>query len=316
MLGYNNGPRCSPVVDGNRVYTVQRRRRAALCGPRRRPAALGSSTRSSSSDVVKNFFGVGSTPIVFRRFADRQHRRQPARRTRTMSTPPKARSTATARASSPSTSSPARCVGRSTDELASYSSPVTATIDDRPWCFVFARGGLVGLDPRTGQVDFQFPWRAKMLESVNASGPVVVGNRVFISETYAVGSALLRSAARRLRSRLARRRPQPRQVARTALEHGRPPRGLPVRQQRPPHGRRAELRCVAWDTGKVQWSEAGFGRCVAALRRRPSDLPQRRRHAPAAARRRPTATTWSAKSRSATSRAAAAQLPRLGGPDP
>src|SRR6185437_12717670 len=34
-----------------------------------------------------------------------------------------------------------------TDELASYSSPVLATIGERRWCFLFARGGLVGLDP-------------------------------------------------------------------------------------------------------------------------------------------------------------------------
>ena len=63
------------------------------------------------------------------------------------------------------------------DELASYSSPVLATIDKRRWCFVFARGGLIGLDPATGKVDFHFPWRARILESVNASNPVVVGNR-------------------------------------------------------------------------------------------------------------------------------------------
>ena len=30
------------------------------------------------------------------------------------------------------------------DELASYASPVAATIGGRPWCFAFARGGLVG----------------------------------------------------------------------------------------------------------------------------------------------------------------------------
>ena len=79
-----------------------------------------------------------------------------------------------------------------TDELASYASPALATIGGRRWCFVFARGGLVGFEPASGKVDFHFPWRAPILESVNASNPVVVGDRVFISETYGPGSALLR----------------------------------------------------------------------------------------------------------------------------
>src|SRR5262249_12666222 len=81
---------------------------------------------------------------------------------------------------------------RITDELASYASPVIATIAGRRWGFQFARGGLVGFEPRTGQVDFHYPWRARIIESVNGANPVVVGDRVFISETYGPGSSLLK----------------------------------------------------------------------------------------------------------------------------
>ena len=48
-----------------------------------------------------------------------------------------------------------------TDELAGYASPVTATIDGRRWCFAFCRGGLVAFEPKTGTIDFQYPWRAR-----------------------------------------------------------------------------------------------------------------------------------------------------------
>jgi len=44
-----------------------------------------------------------------------------------------------------------------TDELASYSSPVLATINGRRWCFVFTRGGLLGFEPAKGKVDFFYP---------------------------------------------------------------------------------------------------------------------------------------------------------------
>src|SRR5262249_2662115 len=81
---------------------------------------------------------------------------------------------------------------RITAELARYASPVLATIGGRRWCFVLARGGLIGFEPATGKVDFHFPWRAEEVESVNASNPVVVGDQVLITEAYGPGAALLK----------------------------------------------------------------------------------------------------------------------------
>ena len=68
-----------------------------------------------------------------------------------------------------------------TDQLASYSSPTVVSIGDRRWGLVFARGGLVGFEPTSGQVDFFYPWRARKLESVNASNPVIVDDMVLVS---------------------------------------------------------------------------------------------------------------------------------------
>jgi outer membrane protein assembly factor BamB len=138
---------------------------------------------------------------------------------------------------------------------------VLATLGDRRWCFVFARGGLVGLEPATGKVDFRFPWRARSLESVNASNPVVVGDRVFISETYGPGSALLRV------------RPGVAEVVWSDERKGPADKSLQCHWMTPIHhdgylygssGRHtegAELRCVELATGKVKWSEPGLTRC-------------------------------------------------------
>ena len=79
------------------------------------------------------------------------------------------------------------------DELASYASPVLATIDGRRWCFVLARGGLLAFDPANGKIDFHYPWRST--EDSKASTPaipIVIGDHVFISETYGPGAALLK----------------------------------------------------------------------------------------------------------------------------
>ena len=56
---------------------------------------------------------------------------------------------------------------------------------------MLARGGLLAFEPKSGKIDFHFPWRAADLESVNAANPVVVGKRVFVSETYGPGAANL-----------------------------------------------------------------------------------------------------------------------------
>jgi hypothetical protein len=47
------------------------------------------------------------------------------------------------------------------------------------------------IDAATGRVDFAFPWRSRTYESVNASCPVVFGNKVLISASYRTGSALV-----------------------------------------------------------------------------------------------------------------------------
>ena len=124
---------------------------------------------------------------------------------------------------------------------------------------MFARGGLLGMEPSTGKIDFHFPWRARSLESVNASNPVVVGDQVFISETYGPGSALLRF------------RPGGYDVLWTDAEK-RWDKSMQCHWSTPiyedgylygcsgRHESNAELRCIEWATGKVMWSEPGLTR--------------------------------------------------------
>ena len=61
-----------------------------------------------------------------------------------------------------------------------------------PLVLVFARDNLLAVDPVAGDVRWQFPHRADILESVNAMMPVVDKDHVFISDCYEVGSALLK----------------------------------------------------------------------------------------------------------------------------
>ncbi|HEY3789825.1 MAG TPA: PQQ-binding-like beta-propeller repeat protein, partial [Urbifossiella sp.] len=148
------------------------------------------------------------------------------------------------------------------DELSSYSSPIIRTIAGKKTGLYFARGGLLGFDPQTGETAFHYKWRAPIEESVNAANPTTVGDQIFISECYGPGSALLD-----LRSG------KPKEVW-TDLEKDKFDKALMCHWNTPiPHdgyvygcsGRHdseADLRCVEWKTGEVKWQQKRTTRCT------------------------------------------------------
>ncbi|QDU89643.1 Outer membrane protein assembly factor BamB [Pirellulimonas nuda] len=258
LLEYNNGPRCSPVVDGDRVYTFSSEG-FLRCARVTDGDLMWQIDTAKQFNVVKNFFGVGSTPLVFGDYLI----------VNVGGGPPGGPSDVYAargeeRASGSGVVAFDKLRGtvawKCADELASYASPVAAEIDGRPWCFVFARGGLVALNPLTGQIDFQYPWRAQMLESVNASSPVVVGDEVFISETYGPGSSLLRVRPGAFdvvwKDDPRTRRKSMQLHWNTAIQHDGYLYGSSGR-----HSNGAELRCIEWSTGNVRWNAGLLGRC-------------------------------------------------------
>ena len=253
MYQFSTGPKTTPVVDGERVYTfgVEGRLRCHRVTDGKLLWDVDTETRFG---VVQNFFGVGSTPIVEGDLLIVPVGGSPA--------------------GTPGIQS-GRVVGNGsgivafdkrtgevrykiTDELASYSSPTIVTIGKRRWGFAFLRGGLVGFEPSSGKVDFHFPWRSRKLESVNASNPVVVGDRVLISESYGPGSALLR--VRPGTYEVVWKDPPGRNKSlkthwMTPIHH----EGYVYASSGSGSGD-AELRAVELATGKVMWSKPGLGR--------------------------------------------------------
>lgn len=83
---------------------------------------------------------------------------------------------------------------------ASYASPIVAELQGKERLLVFqggesdpAFGGLLCIDPDTGELLDAFPWRPDKYESVNGSTPVAVGgDRVFLTASYQHGATLLR----------------------------------------------------------------------------------------------------------------------------
>jgi outer membrane protein assembly factor BamB len=178
--GYNNGPRASPVIDGDRVFTVGAEGKLHCL-------ALGAGTVIWKRDlraeyrVPQDFFGTASTPLVEGRLLILN-----------VGAP-----------GGPCVVALDLTTGREVwragkDWGPSYASPIPATMYGKRRVFVFAggeseppTGGLMSIDPATGKVDFVFPWRSRTHDSVNASCPVVFDNKVFVSASYRTGSALV-----------------------------------------------------------------------------------------------------------------------------
>lgn len=259
--GYNKGPRCSPIVDGHRVF---------IYGPAGQLHCVNTTTGKKiwSEDlneaygVVQNFFGVGSNPIVYGENILVMVGGSPA------DTPVDPGGLNNIEGNGSCVVALDKATGKEkykcSNDLASYASLRVAKIDGRDWGFAFARKGLVGFDPANGKERFQFPWRAKTLESVNASCPLVIGNEVLISETYGPGAALLTISGDKYSVKWqddARKRAKSLQTHwNTPVYHAGYVYGSSGR-----HDSNAELRCIELKTGKVMWSEPGLLRCSILL---------------------------------------------------
>jgi outer membrane protein assembly factor BamB len=254
MYGYDGGPRCCPVVDDSHVY---------IYGAEGMLHCLETATGNlvwkvdtlAEFGVVPNFFGVGSTPVVEGDLLIVQVGGSP----KTEATAPMLDQAGNGSGIVAFDKLTGKVRYKIIAELASYASPVLVTVAGRRWCFVFARGGLVGFEPRSGKVDFHFPWRARTLESVNGANPVVVDDKVFISETYGPGSALLRVKPGGYEV-LWTDEDKPRKKSMqchwsTPIYHDDYLYGCSGR-----HTANGELRCIELATGKIMWSQPGLTR--------------------------------------------------------
>ncbi len=247
---YNSGPRACPLIDGDLVY-IHGAEGMLHCLQTKDGQLIWKVDTAREFGVVQNFFGAGAVPV-----AEGELLILPVG-----GSPPgsdKLEDFTQLKGNGTGVIAFEKRTGKIrykiSDELASYASPVLATIEGRRWCFVFARAGLLAFEPASGKIDFHFPWRSEILESVNASNPVVVGDKVFISETYGPGSALLQvkpgqykllwsDAEKGVRGKSMQLHWN------TAIHHNGYLYGSSGR-----HENNAELRCIELATGKIMWS--------------------------------------------------------------
>lgn len=144
-------------------------------------------------------------------------------------------------------------VWKATRDAASYSSPVIATVDGTRQAVFFTRNGAVTLEPKTGKVLFEKPWRARIDASVNAATPIVVGDLAFFSSSYDTGALLLK-----LRKDGADEVWKGEEIMsnhyNTCVHRDGYLYGIDGRQEGSP-----SLRCIELKTGKIAWTRDRFG---------------------------------------------------------
>lgn len=196
--GYNNGPRCTPLLTSNRCYTFGAEGKL-LCLDLPTGRLIWQRDTNKEWNVPQAFFGVGSTPIVEGKLLIVMVGGQP--------------NSGVVAFDAATGKTVWENVGEKTwhglpkedwrgeplvdwareDKQASYASPIAATIQGNRHVLCLMRQGLVSLAPLTGAVNFTRWFRTPVPESVNAATPVVVDNHVFISAAYyRIGSLLLR----------------------------------------------------------------------------------------------------------------------------
>ncbi|MBT5704798.1 PQQ-like beta-propeller repeat protein [bacterium] len=196
-FGYNNGPRCSPLLTRTRCYTFGAEGKL-VCLERATGKHLWTRDTAADFNIPQAFFGVGSTPILESGLLIVMVGGQP--NSGIAAFDPETGKTVWSSIGKDTWDGKPKIGWRGEPPVkwkvyemqASYASPVPATIHGKRHLLCFMRQGLVSLDPKSGKILFSFWFRSRVNESVNAINPVVKDDLVFLSAAYyGVGSVLL-----------------------------------------------------------------------------------------------------------------------------
>ncbi len=269
--GYNNGPRCTPLLTKNRVYTLNPEGKLFCLD-------LVSGKQMWARDCSKdfripddeNFFGVGCTPILEGNLLIVLVGAQPNSGVVAFNADNGDvvwQNVGKATWDGVETDDSAKPRYRWTGEesLFSYSSPIAATIHGRRHILCLMRQGLVSLDPKDGSVQFKFWFRPKVRESVNAARPVVIDDKIFLSAAYKLGSVLLQVQPSGKEIKVLWKDSENMLTHwSTAIHVDGFLYGFSGR-----HEEEGELRCLDLKTGEVRWQTTGFEGDLSKLTRSP-----------------------------------------------
>jgi outer membrane protein assembly factor BamB len=234
-FGFDNGPRCVPVVSGEEVFTLSAQG-LLTCREINSGQQRWAQNLADKYGAGLGYFGIATSPLVtdflvIVNIGGKQQGAGIVALDRKLG----------------------KEIWKTSNHEASYSAPILKTVAGRPTACFFTREGVVGLNPDTGAEYFGFHWRARGNASVNAATPLVVGDELFVSASYQTGARLVRIKPAGFDVVWENDSSLSCHYNTSIVSHGFL-FGIDGRQEE-----HARLRCVEWKTGTVQWSQERFG---------------------------------------------------------
>ncbi len=263
--GYNNGPRCSPLLTKTRCYTFGAQGRL-VCLDLETGKPVWECDTPKKWKVPNHFFGAGCTPILEGNLLIVLVGGQPNSGVVAFNADngeivwESVGEKTWDGADTDLNGKPYKWTGE--EMVVSYSSPIVATIHGSKHLLCLVRQGLVSLDPENGNVRFKYWFRSRINDSVNAARPVVVDDQIFLSAAYETGAALLRIHPDNQNYDVVWRN------KRGMSTHW----STPIYQKgclygfSGRHEGEATLQCVDLNTGKLEWETNGYSGPVTDLR--------------------------------------------------
>ncbi len=230
---YGNGPRSTPSIDGDLLYAVgatglMHCLKAFTDEPKGEPLWSKDLLEQFGAAVPK--WGVAFSPLV------------EGDRVFIMPGGPKGNSLAALDKRT------GAVLWKKHDDLASYSSPIAATIHGERQILFLTGSRLVSVRPDTGAHLWEFPWPIE--NECNIATPIAVGDYVFISSFYGRGCALLEidQHAGAWQANLVYKNRKMRNHLASCVRHKDHLYGFDD----------STLTCMNFRTGEVAWKERGF----------------------------------------------------------
>lgn len=239
-ISEDNGPRCVPVIHAGAVYVFG-------AGGNLHSLALDSGktrwSRAVNEDfkVPEGYFGAGSSPLV---------------------EGDKLLVNVGGRSGSGIVAfslSDGKTVWKSTDEAASYSSPIAVTLEGVRHAIFVTRYNAVSVDPANGKERFRFPFGMRG-PTVNGANPLVIDGHLFVSASYGVGAVFARIGKTSAQAEWKSDDVMSSQYA-TCVFHNGHLYGIDGRQDVGV----ARLRCFDPRSQRIIWTQEGFGMATPIL---------------------------------------------------